>query len=324
MTSSNKLQITRKIKAALKKIVSFNVDFLIDKSDGIIGFSSRKAEISKIIDDSNLLFKKIDIDYDFIKEKSEGSLNRALHALHNMILSLDAMDAFITKQNKQIFLSPNDRGYERIDVTKNSDEITKQFDLFHSEFDVHITPLARQIELEEEIQDLSAGKELEGIEQYTSLFQSRINNYRDTSDWWLIAIIGTFIFSLYWIFQSMSKPTEFKNDDLFLFLDHVALRVLLFSFLGYAIYFLTKSYRLNKNQQVIYEDKKTALECYAFFEKANRSDQELHRAVLLQVTDAIFKTHSNGYVDKQQEPSPSPVDAVNLMNAVKSLVKIEK
>jgi len=78
--------------------------------------------------------------------------------------------------------------------------------------------------------------------------------HRNASRRWLgsISILSTlFIVYVFCLLNNFNNnTTTFEKDDYLKFFDHVALRVILFSLIAYALHFMSRAYSFNKTQQI--------------------------------------------------------------------------
>ena len=162
--------------------------------------------------------------------------------------------------------------------------IEKNEELFQKNDRLEKEKVNLTINLEEDIQTV-----------YSNLFSLRASKHKDNSRWWLGGIASLSVMSIGYalclIHRFNTHASLFGTSDYLNFFDHVALRVILFSLIGYALHFMSRAYSFDKMQQIKNEDKDAALQCFPQFMRTSiKDDPELHRAVMVKITEAIFDT----------------------------------
>ena len=300
-----KEDIINDIKRNLEAITSFDPNRLARSFDWGIGFYDLKQDFIKAIDNSRLLLKGFNMIDGLAESEQIVRLESILESISLLKNALQEVDTLVLRISQIETPSSGDRKLHNDPFARNN------FNHALNRFLLETGYIRERIRLELENKLLSEEKEVKAVGQYITLFDDRIKSHRQASMIWLLLIVGI----SYQGFQIVSDmyinfSFDIAEDEYLKFIEHTSLKIILFALMVFIIHFAAKSYRLNKNQQIIYEDKKTALESYGYFINSSRDDKELHSAILLQVTNAIFAHRPNGYIDAKDEVNIGPVSEV--------------
>jgi hypothetical protein len=187
----------------------------------------------------------------------------------------------------------------------------------------NLSTFNRLNEHDTQISKLSENFTVQGVAKYKDLFDERAEDHKSSAKFWLICGGASFAISVIYllcmthcpIFQNKFSPYDYLN-----FFAHISVRIFLFSLCGFAIYFCARNYSLNKHQQLVNTDRRTALETYPEFSKAAINDNDLRRLVVWQITNTIFSRPEDGYT-KTENDSPNPTSLLTQFSEIVSLGK---
>lgn len=323
---ADKYNIIDSIKSNLEIISNISGKFLANDSDFGFSFSNRKQEIERIIKSSSFLVDDKGNGLLLLKSRSEKLLVTIDETIRNMLVSLINMRNFL-EENIEEYKKDRRNGYSSTSFGYERDEILEIFDSNYNDFDSYLQPVINEIRANYEIADLGTINEISAVSTFENLYERRIIEHREASEWWMVALTFVLFILMLVVHEQLENfdGTKKLYIDSYNFFEHLSLRLILLTMFGFIIHFIAKAYRLNKNQQLIYEDKHTALKSYSYFEKSNRKDQDLHRLILLQVTSEIFENKPNGYTDNSKDLSMNSFnnikEAVDLFKNLKDSIK---
>ncbi len=299
-----KFDIINKIKVDLEIIYSLNPEYLGRSFDWTPAFSDFKSTFHNIINDTKFLHDGLVRIQDLCAEDPEVRLNAIAE-------SIDNLKTFLQHVGKNIGLMLEIKNPTRADISSYVDSLNANANLvhFYNKFKSETNYLKERIRLERENKKLSEEKEVKAVGQYIALFDDRIDAHKKAAIRWMWVTLATTLvtIALFTCLVFFHESQTFVTEDYLNFFEHIAIRGTLIAFLVYLIHFSARAYRLNKNQQIINQDKMTALKSFEDFDFGSRDNTELHSAILLQVTNAIFAHRPNGYIDTKDEINMGPV-----------------
>ena len=299
------------IYTQLEDIANIDVQYLCEKG-GNASFSNIRNELKEANDFSKDLISKFENQTYKIDSLETGALIEA--SVNRLFSALRAMQEFIESYLRDGHSS------RPLNVDKVFEEKGRLIGTFREAFkDIRSALRVTQSNyiLKRENLELKIGVEEDISEIYLSLFKDRAKTHKTASIRWLVSIALLTSLSTGYVICLMvrfnyDKPL-FGLEDYLNFFDHVALRVILFSLIGYALHFMSRAYRFNKAQQISNEDKDVALQCFPKFMRTSIKDNpELHRAVMLQITQAIFSSKDGVYAESDSKGSLSPSTSLGL------------
>lgn len=168
----------------------------------------------------------------------------------------------------------------------------------------------------QKVRDLAAEA---GVSQHAIYFKEAVEEFDNSSKWWLgatiligIATAGWGLFTLF--FHQISKDATTPQV-----LQATASKLIVFSALYYALIWSAKNYSAHRHNCVVNKHRQNALSTFEAFVKAAGDDQDTKNAVLLQATQSIFSAQSSGYVVKDAEAdAPSKVIEIMRSSSTKS------
>jgi len=299
--------IIRHIKLDLERISKFDVHYIISDPEWKVSFSEKERQITQVVKDCKLILDEFSENPVFFLDKPVDYLDDLRVKIEELWNSLRNMRNFIDE--KRSILSTDEYGDRSIETIMVG--LKKTFDERHNAFVSAFSPIIstvtsnivlRNKSLKEDNVDLTVGTENDIQELYLTVFDDRAKGYKKSCNKWLSGIGVTIFLS---VSYAICLTIRFENGkslfglyDYLNFFDHVALRVILFSLIAYALHFMSRAYSINKKQQIYNEDRAAALECFPRFMRTSiRNDPELHRAIMVQITKSIFESRDNVYSD---------------------------
>lgn len=175
--------------------------------------------------------------------------------------------------------------------------------------------------LDNETKKLSAGLEdvakAATIPQYAEVYESAKQEYDKFADGWLRAgiILGVFlVLSVILVLYCVPIPAYQSYDNPFVYIiTNFSLRFTLIGIFVYLMYFVGHKYNVAKHNATLYGSKSAALKSFLSFIQTT-SDNEVKNAMLIAITDFIFKGNNTGYLDNDKV-----VDDLSPNNAMKVL-----
>lgn len=155
------------------------------------------------------------------------------------------------------------------------------------------------------------------IPKYAEVYESAKREYDESAGGWLFAgvLFGSFlILSVIWVLNYIPIPTYQSNDNPFVYIiTNFSLRFTLIGIFLYLLYFVGHKYNVAKHNATLYGSKSAALKSFLAFIQTT-SDNEVKNAMLIAITDFIFKGNNTGYLE-----SDRVVGDLNPNNAMKVL-----
>ena len=116
------------------------------------------------------------------------------------------------------------------------------------------------------------------------------------------------------VFYYVPIPTYQSNDNPFVYIiTNFSLRFTLIGIFLYLLYFVGHKYNVAKHNATLYGSKSAALKSFLAFIQTT-SDNEVKNAMLIAITDFIFKGNNTGYLENDKG-----VGDLNPNNAMKIL-----
>lgn len=155
------------------------------------------------------------------------------------------------------------------------------------------------------------------IPKYAEVYESAKQEYdKFANDWLRVGIIlGVFlVVSVILVLYCVPIPIYQSNDNPFVYIiTNFSLRFTLIGIFLYLLYFVGHKYNVAKHNATLYGSKSAALKSFLAFIQTT-SDNEVKNAMLIAITDFIFKGNNTGYLENDKV-----VGDLNPNNAMKVL-----
>ena len=155
------------------------------------------------------------------------------------------------------------------------------------------------------------------IPKYAEIYESAKREYEESAGGWLFAgvFFGTLLVSsVIWVLNYVPIPTYQSNDNPFVYIiTNFSLRFTLIGLFLYLLSFVGHKYNVAKHNATVYTSKSAALKSFLAFIQTT-SDNEIKNAMLIAITDFIFKGNNTGYLENDKS-----VGDLNPNNAMKIL-----
>ena len=156
------------------------------------------------------------------------------------------------------------------------------------------------------------------IPNYATVYESAKEKYDKSADKWLWAgiILGAFlVVSIILVLYCVPIPIYQSNDNPFVYIiTNFSLRFTLIGIFLYLLYFIGHKYNVAKHNATLYGSKSAALQSFLVFIQTT-SDNEVKNAMLIAITDFIFKGNSTGYLENDKGVGdPNPNNAMKILS----------
>lgn len=176
--------------------------------------------------------------------------------------------------------------------------------------------------LADETQKISDGLEdvAKGITipKYAKVYEIAKQEYDEIAVNWLwggivlsMALVGSIVLVLHYI----PIPMYQLNDNPFVYIiTNFSLRFTLIGIFLYLLYFAGHKYNVAKHNATLYGSKSAALKSFLVFIQTT-SDNEVKNAMLIAITDFIFKENNTGYLENDKITSDlNPNNAMKILS----------
>ena len=141
------------------------------------------------------------------------------------------------------------------------------------------------------------------VPKYAEVYMDAKVEYDKMAKSWLrtgVGVILVLVGIIIWVLKYVSIPSYSTVDNPFVFiLTNFSLRFTLIGIFLYLLYFVSHKYNVAKHNATVYGSKAAALKTFLAFIKTT-SDNEVKNAMLMAITDFIFKDNSTGYLESDK------------------------
>lgn len=138
------------------------------------------------------------------------------------------------------------------------------------------------------------------IPKYADVYSDAKKEYDKVAKYWLITggcVSLLLIVGIIWTLKYVPVPIYDTSDNPFVFiLANFSLRFTLIGVFLYLLYFVGHKYNVAKHNATLYGSKSAALKSFLAFIRTT-SDNEVKNAMLIAITDFIFKGNNTGYLE---------------------------
>lgn len=297
---------SKEIKIDLDDILTTDIEYLTDKKN-VFNFSQIRNELESSIK----FIREVKENFDLYSNQADplASLQALSSTTKRMLSVFRELSTFVENYNIPAHL--NNYSDSTSSIKKLQEDLVEKFRQTYADARRTLNLAMENERLEKENTNLTIVLEDDISKLYTTLFSDRASIHKTASRWWLGIIFALSVISTGYVFYLLehfnNEAPLFGTEDYLNFFDHVALRVILFSLIAYALHFMSRAYSFNKTQQINNEDKDAALRCFPRFMRTSiKDDPELHRAVMLQITQSIFNSRDNKFSDGSKGDNVAP------------------
>lgn len=179
--------------------------------------------------------------------------------------------------------------------------------------------------LSNEIQNISEGLEEVAksvtIPKYAEVYEVAKQEYDKIANEWLwvgVVLSVLLVVSIILVLYCVPMPTYQSNDNPFVYIiTNFSLRFTLIGIFLYLLYFVGHKYNVAKHNATLYGSKSAALKSFLAFIQTT-SDNEVKNAMLIAITDFIFKGNNTGYLENDK--GIGDLNPNNVMNVLSDLI----
>lgn len=179
--------------------------------------------------------------------------------------------------------------------------------------------------LSNEIQNISEGLEEVAksvtIPKYAEVYEVAKQEYDKIANKWLwvgVVLSVLLVVSIILVLYCVPMPTYQSNDNPFVYIiTNFSLRFTLIGIFLYLLYFVGHKYNVAKHNATLYGSKSAALKSFLAFIQTT-SDNEVKNAMLIAITDFIFKGNNTGYLENDK--GKGDLNPNNVMNVLSDLI----
>ena len=179
--------------------------------------------------------------------------------------------------------------------------------------------------LSNEIQNISEGLEEVAksvtIPKYAEVYEVAKQEYDKIANKWLwvgVVLSVLLVVSIILVWYCVPMPTYQSNDNPFVYIiTNFSLRFTLIGIFLYLLYFVGHKYNVAKHNATLYGSKSAALKSFLAFIQTT-SDNEVKNAMLIAITDFIFKGNNTGYLENDK--GIGDLNPNNVMNVLSDLI----
>lgn len=179
--------------------------------------------------------------------------------------------------------------------------------------------------LSNEIQNISEGLEEVAksvtIPKYAEVYEVAKQEYDKITNKWLwvgVVLSVLLVVSIILVLYCVPMPTYQSNDNPFVYIiTNFSLRFTLIGIFLYLLYFVGHKYNVAKHNATLYGSKSAALKSFLAFIQTT-SDNEVKNAMLIAITDFIFKGNNTGYLENDK--GIGDLNPNNVMNVLSDLI----
>lgn len=158
------------------------------------------------------------------------------------------------------------------------------------------------------------------IPKYANVYSDAKKEYDKIANKWFgvgVVLSVLLVMSIILVLYCVPIPTYQSNDNPFVYIiTNFSLRFTLIGIFLYLLYFVGHKYNVAKHNATLYGSKSAALKSFLAFIQTT-SDNEVKNAMLIAITDFIFKGNNTGYLENDKG-----VGDLNPNNAMKILSDI--
>ena len=154
------------------------------------------------------------------------------------------------------------------------------------------------------------------IEKYAKTFSQESNNFMWQAIGWLtlsiillvaIVALGINNYNLLepYLIQKVQRKEEVINSGILLQLT--INKVLIVSCLFFGLSVAIKNYRWSRHNQTVNKHRQNAISTFEAYLESFKPDEQTRNAMLMEVSRTIFGSQSTGFVDKDNEDSPTQI-----------------
>lgn len=181
------------------------------------------------------------------------------------------------------------------------------------------------LKLSNEIQNISEGLEEVAksvtIPKYAEVYEVAKQEYDKIANKWLwvgVVLSVLLVVSIILVLYCVPMPTYQSNDNPFVYIiTNFSLRFTLIGIFLYLLYFVGHKYNVAKHNATLYGSKSAALKSFLAFIQTT-SDNEVKNAMLIAITDFIFKGNNTGYLENDK--GIGDLNPNNVMNVLSDLI----
>ena len=164
--------------------------------------------------------------------------------------------------------------------------------------------------LSNEIQNISEGLEEVAKKEYDKIANKWL--------WVGVVLSVLLVVSIILVLYCVPMPTYQSNDNPFVYIiTNFSLRFTLIGIFLYLLYFVGHKYNVAKHNATLYGSKSAALKSFLAFIQTT-SDNEVKNAMLIAITDFIFKGNNTGYLENDK--GIGDLNPNNVMNVLSDLI----
>lgn len=179
--------------------------------------------------------------------------------------------------------------------------------------------------LSNEIQNISEGLEEVAksvtIPKYAEVYEVAKQEYDKIANKWLwvgVVLSVLLVVSIILVLYCVPMPTYQSNDNPFVYIiTNFSLRFTLIGIFLYLLCFVGHKYNVAKHNATLYGSKSAALKSFLAFIQTT-SDNEVKNAMLIAITDFIFKGNNTGYLENDK--GIGDLNPNNVMNVLSDLI----
>lgn len=159
------------------------------------------------------------------------------------------------------------------------------------------------------------------IPKYANVYSDAKKEYDKIANKWLwvgVVLSVLLVVSIILVLYCVPIPTYQLNDNPFVYIiTNFSLRFTLIGIFLYLLYFVGHKYNVAKHNATLYGSKSAALKSFLAFIQTT-SDNEVKNAMLIAITDFIFKGNNTGYLENDK--GIGDLNPNNVMNVLSDLI----
>lgn len=159
------------------------------------------------------------------------------------------------------------------------------------------------------------------IPKYANVYSDAKKEYDKIANNWLwvgVVLSVLLVVSIILVLYCVPIPTYQSNDNPFVYIiTNFPLRFTLIGIFLYLLYFVGHKYNVAKHNATLYGSKSAALKSFLAFIQTT-SDNEVKNAMLIAITDFIFKGNNTGYLENDK--GIGDLNPNNVMNVLSDLI----
>ena len=136
-------------------------------------------------------------------------------------------------------------------------------------------------------------------------FEAQARSHRDQAFKWLVfgavIVVLTGVAAFYFLVIATPGTQGLDASSAwFTYVHELVPRLFVLGVLVYLVTFASRNYRVNKHLQIVYEQRKNALDTCSLFTSASQ-DESIRNAAAAEIVRAIFQLQDSGYLSATQE-----------------------